>query len=150
MKLKHTLVGLLTGAVLVSCQSGTATTSAGRAPFAGHRWRVVQIQHAGVAIAIPATMRTMITFADGELRADDGVNVHSGRYSLAATGYRTGDIAVTAAGYVGRDPVVLGSMNGITAITPYRGTVAARIDGGELILSAGDYTLRLRNAGSAG
>lgn len=124
---------------------GSSVTS-----ITGRHWRLMRVQDKDGTVDVPASLDASIEFyRDRELLANDSVNAHSGRYQLTDAGYRTGDIAVTLAGYAGHDPAVLATSKGIAAITPYRGSADTRLSGGRLIISAHGYSLTFVNAGVA-
>src|SRR6185503_2565271 len=113
-------------AVLVSvAAAGCATAASGppltsapgaQAGFAGYKWRVVTIDHAGKEAPVPARSGVYLRFApDGQFGAREPVNYHGGTYHQAGGGFTTSGMVSTAVGYAGHDPVVLLSVGAISA-----------------------------------
>ena len=143
-------------AVLVSvAAAGCATAASGPSPksadaqagFAGYKWLVVMIDHAGKETPVPARYAVYLQFApDGQFVANEPVNGHGGTYHLTGDGFTTSDMVSTLAGYVGHDPVVLLSVG---AISTFDNGVNAkvRLTGDRLTVTVGGYLLTCQRDG---
>ena len=161
-------VGLLAGAVALHPWSSpralvtridSAAPSTSAAPiYVGTRWLLSAVTHDGQSVEVPASSGASVEFgSDGRVQLYDGINPASGRYTLTATGFTTQDVAVGGAGYAGTDPVtrlvidataalLTGAPDGASSSAGPQ--VAARMDGGLLILAANSYQLTFHAAGS--
>ena len=135
---------------LAGCGSASAHSPSASQPgagFAGYKWAVVTISHAGTATPVPAKYAVYLQFTpDGHFGANEPVNYHSGRYKITPGGFTTSDVAQTLVGYAGRDPVVLLSVSAISAL----GTGApalASVSGSTLTVTVSGYTLTARRDG---
>jgi heat shock protein HslJ len=140
---------------LAACGPATPprpTTSASSAPagFAGYRWLVVSITHEGKVTSIPARLNVDLRFSPiGRFLADDSINSHSGTFRVTPGGFTTSDVASTAVGYAGHDPVILLSQGAMTAFgSGVQATV--NVSGKRLEVSVGGYTLTCQRHGPAG
>jgi len=129
---------------LAGCGSASAHSPSASQPgagFAGYKWAVVTISHAGTATPVAVKYAVYLQFTpDGHFGANEPVNFHSGRYKLTPGGFTTSDVAQTLVGYAGRDPVVLLSVSAISAVGS--GTPAlASVSGATLTVIVGGYTL---------
>ena len=109
--------------------------------FAGYKWRVLAIGHHGKTTPIPAKDRVYLQFGrDGRFGANEPVNFHSGTYTATPGGFATGELASTAVGWSGSDPVVKLSIDAISAFD--NGARAlTRIRGEILTVTVNGYTL---------
>jgi hypothetical protein len=134
------VAGVLLAAVLGACSSpaGRAATTTG---FAGYKWAVVSISHDGKTTPIPGKYSVYLQFTpDGHFGANEPVNYHSGGYRVTPGGFTTSGLLSTAAGYAGRDPVVLLSVSAISALS-IEVPALANVSGSVLTVTAGSYTL---------
>ena len=86
--------------------SGTSPESAptAQAGFAGYKWQVVTIDHAGKETPVPARYAVYLQFTpDGQFGSNEPVNYHSGAYHQAGDGFTTSGMGSTLAGYAGHD-----------------------------------------------
>jgi hypothetical protein len=142
-------------AALVSvAAAGCATTGtspesapAAQAGFAGYKWQVVTIDHAGKETLVPARYAVYLQFTpDGQFGANEPVNYHGGAYHPTGDGFTTSGIVSTAAGYAGHDPVVLLSVGAISAFGD--GIHAkVRLTGDRLAVTVGSYLLTCQRNG---
>jgi hypothetical protein len=118
--------------------------------FAGYKWQVVAIRHAGQKTPIPARYNVYLVFAqDGEFGANDPLNYHGGTYSLSGDGFTTDSNYSSLVGYLGDDPVTLLAVNAISAFI--RGVHAtATVTGDRLTVSVGSYLLICQRNGTCG
>jgi hypothetical protein len=118
-----------------------------RRGFAGHKWRVVAIEHDGEKTLVPVRYQVFLQFAkNGDFGANDSVNFHSGTYRLVSSGFAISKLRRTAAGYVGEDPVILGAAAAIGAFS--RGVdAAAAVTGDRLEVTVGGYLLDCQRDG---
>jgi hypothetical protein len=143
------LVSLVAAGCAVTA-SGTSPKSApdARAGFAGYKWQVVAIDHAGRGTPVPARYTVYLQFTpDGKFGANEPVNYHSGLYHQTGEGFTTSDMASTLAGYAGHDPVVLLSESAIFA---FGDGVRAKVHltGDRLAVTVGAYLLICQRHGS--
>jgi len=138
-------------ALVFLAAAGCATTSSAppksiqpTAGFAGYKWSVVAVDHAGKATPIPARYAVYLQFApNGQFGANDPVNYHFGSYRQAGDGFTTSGIVVSAVGYAGHDPVVLLAINAISAFD--NGVHAtATVTGDRLVVMVPGYALTCR------
>jgi hypothetical protein len=140
------VTGILFAAVLLGCSS-PAGQSAVAGDFAGYKWSVVSISHAGKITPVPGKYPVYLQFAPGgRFGANEPVNYHSGSYRVTPGGFTTTSLATTLVGYAGHDPVVLLSVsaisafgNGVRALADVRGDI--------LTVSVGGYTLTAHRDG---
>jgi hypothetical protein len=144
-------------AALVSlAAAGCASTANGASPksapdaqagFAGYKWLVVTIDHAGKETPVPARYTVYLQFApDGQFGAREPVNYHGGTYHQAGDGFTTSDMYSSLAGYTGHDPVVLLSVGAISAFD--NGVHAKlRLTGDRLAVTVGGYLLTCQRDG---
>lgn len=129
--------------------SGTSPESAptAQAGFAGYKWQVVAIHHAGKGTPVAARYAVYLQFTpDGQFGANEPVNYHSGAYHQTGDGFTTSGMGSTGAGYAGHDPVVLLSVSAISAFG--NGTHAkVRLTGDQLAVTVGSYLLTCQRAG---
>jgi len=143
---RRTLLAVVAGVLLAACSS-PADKAATKAEFTGYKWAVVSISHDGETTPIPGSYQVYLQFApDGHFGANEPVNYHSGNYRVTPDGFTTSGLASTAAGYAGRDPVVLLS---VSAISAFNDDVRAQasVSGGALTVVVGGYTLVTRLGG---
>jgi heat shock protein HslJ len=144
-------------AALVSvAAAGCATTASGTSPesaptaqagFAGYKWQVVTIDHAGKETPVPARYAVYLQFTpDGQFGSNEPVNYHSGAYHQAGDGFTTSGMGSTLAGYAGHDPVVLLS---VAAISAFDNGIHAkvRLTGDRLAVTVGSYLLTCQRDG---
>jgi len=148
----------LAAAVLVSVTAaGCMTSASGTSPdspppaqsgFAGYKWQVVTIEHAGNETRIPARYAVYLQFTpDGQFGANEPVNYHSGAYHQTGDGFTTSGMGSTLVGYAGHDPVVRLSVGAISAFG--NGTHAkVRLTGYRLAVTVGGYLLTCQRDGS--
>lgn len=132
--------GILLAAVLTACSSPTGhpATAAG---FAGYKWAVESISHAGKTTTVPAKYPVYLQFTpDGHFGANEPVNYHSGSYQVTPGGFTTSGLVQTATGYAGRDPVVLLSVSAISAFGNHVRAMAD-VSGSTMTVTVGSYTL---------
>lgn len=137
-------------ALAVAAQALVACGSAPSPGFAGYRWQVVAISHAGKTTGIPATMRVGLQFStDGRFGASDGVNFYSGSYStIPGNGFTTSSMSGTLVGYAGHDSAVLLAISAIQSFSD--GTRATyRLTGDRLTVTVGSYTLTTQRHGTS-
>ena len=114
---------------------------AGQAGFAGYRWAVTAIDHAGKETPVPGRYGVGLLFTpNGEFGASDSVNYHSGTYHQAGDGFATSSISTTAIGYPGKDPIVLLAVSAISAFDDGVHATAV-LHGDRLMVTVGGYTL---------
>ena len=103
---------------IAGCSTATAGTPAGGA-FAGYKWQVVTITHAGKQTPIPARYNVYLSFGPGaQFGANEPVNYHSGTYHLADGGFSTSALGTTLVAYGGKDPIVFLSVDAVSAFDP--------------------------------
>lgn len=118
--------------------------------FAGYKWQVVAIDHAGKETPIPARYNVYLAFApNGEFGANDPLNYHGGTYRAVGDGFTTGSNYSSLVGYIGKDPVTLLAVN---AISVFNNGVhaAATVTGDRLTVSVGGYLLTCQRNGAHG
>ncbi len=129
--------------------SGTSPEPAptARAGFAGYKWQVVTIDHAGKETPILARYAVYLQFTpDGQFGANEPINYHSGAYHPTGDGFTTSGMGSTLAGYAGHDPVVLLSVSAISAFD--NGIHAkVRLTGDRLAVTVGSYLLTCQRDG---
>ena len=134
--------------VLVGCTATAGQPSAGAA-FAGYKWTVASISHAGTTTPVAAKYGIYLQFTpDGRFGAHDAVNYHSGSYQVTQGGFTTSVLATTAIGYIGHDPVVLLSVPAISAFDDAARAMAS-VSGNTLTVTVGGYTLIAQRDGEA-
>jgi heat shock protein HslJ len=146
-------VAALVSLVAAGCAATTSGTSPKSAPdahagFAGYKWQVVAIDHAGRETPVPARYPVYLQFTPGgQFGANEPVNYHSGLYHKTGEGFTTSDMASTLAGYAGHDPVVLLSESAIFA---FGDGVRAKVHltGDRLAVTVGAYLLICQREGS--
>jgi hypothetical protein len=118
--------------------------------FAGYKWQVVAIDHAGKETQIPARYNVYLAFTpSGEFGANDSVNYHGGTYRAVGDGFITSSDYSSLAGYIGTDPVIRLARNAISAFND--GVHAtATVTGDRLTVVVGSYLLTCRRSGSHG
>jgi heat shock protein HslJ len=128
---------------------GTSPKSApaAQAGFAGYKWRVVTIDHAGKGTPVAARYAVYLQFThDGQFGANEPVNYHSGTYRQTGDGFTTSGMVITGAGYEGHDPLVLLSVGAISAFD--NGVHAkVRLTGDRLAVTVGGYLLSCQRDG---
>ena len=98
-------------------------------------------------LAVPAVRAGSVVLApSGALQADDTVNSSSGRYRLTAHGFAGSDVATSAVGYAGSDPVVLEQQAAVALIVG-GGEVSVAGSGARRALTVGGYTVLFSNTG---
>lgn len=144
-------------AALVSvAAAGCATAASGTSPksargaqagFAGYKWQVVTIDHAGKETPVPARYAVYLQFTpDGQFGANEPVNYHDGTYHQTGDGFTTSGIGSTLAGYAGHDPVVLLAVGAISAFG--NGVHAkVRLTADRLAVTVGGYLLTCQRDG---
>ncbi|HEX4432622.1 MAG TPA: hypothetical protein VHZ96_25350 [Frankiaceae bacterium] len=143
----------LASLAIAGCGSATAGTPADATvaggAFAGYKWQVVTITHAGKQTPIPARYDVYLSFArSGQFGANEPVNYHGGTYRTTGDGFTTGPMSSTAAGYGGHDPVTLLAVSAISAFNP--GVDAATtMNGNRLAVTVGGYQLGCQRDGAA-
>jgi hypothetical protein len=147
-------VALTAGLSSCSSGSGGARTSLGTGSqlsgIVGLRWRIVEVKHQAVSVTIPGSRGGYFALsADGAIAADDTLNVYAARFTMTTTGFHVTGTAVSGAGYVGDDPVMLALIEGTTALTDEGADVTARLAGAQLDLSVGSYSITATQVGSA-
>ena len=138
-------------AILVSlAAAGCAASASGGSPesaptaqagFAGYKWQVIGITHAGKETPVPARYAVYLQFTpDGQFGANEPVNYHSGAYHKTSDGFTTSGIASTLVGYAGHDPVV---RLAVGAISSFDIGIHAkvRLTGDQLAVTVGSYLL---------
>jgi hypothetical protein len=142
------VVGCASAASGAGHQSGA--TPSGEGGFAGYKWQVVAIDHAGQETPIPARYNVYLAFtANGEFGANDPLNYHGGTYRVVGDGFTTVSNYNSLVGYVGKDPVTLLAVNAISAFNS--GVHAtATVTGDRLTVSVGDYLLTCQRNGTQG
>ena len=155
-KTKPLPVSVIMAALMSVAVAGCATNAngisqqtppAGQAGFAGYRWQVVDIDHAGTQTSVPARYAVYLQFGlNGQFGAHEPVNYHGGTYHSTSDGFTTGGMSSTLVGYAGHDPVVLLSVSAISAFEDgVRATV--RLAGDRLAVSVGGYLLTCQRDG---
>ena len=148
---RRTPLAVVTGALLAGvlvARSSPAAREATAAQFAGYKWAVVSISHDGKTTPVPGKYSVYLQFTpDGHFGANEPVNYHSGSYRVTPDGFTTSGLVSTAAGYTGRDPVVLLS---VSAISTFSDDVRAQttVSGSTLTVTVGSYTLLTHRDGS--
>jgi hypothetical protein len=116
----------------------------------GFKWRIVEVQHGGSTIEIPAKLNGFVSFThDRHLLANDGVNAHFGEFHLDGGGYRVSTMGVTLVGYSGNDRAQLALVGAVQAVTEQTTVVSAALQGDRLNLSRSGYRLTCTKAGAA-
>ena len=125
---------------------GCATTTSG-AGFAGYKWSVVAIDHAGRETPVPSMYSVSLQFTPaGQFGANDSVNYHSGTYRQIDGGFTTSHLGTTLVGYMGNNPVVLAAQSAIAAFGS--GTRAtATVTGNRLVVTVAGYMITCQRAG---
>jgi heat shock protein HslJ len=153
---KSVPVSIAVAALVSLVAAGCAATASGTSPksapdaharFAGYKWQVVAIDHAGRETPVPARYTVYLQFTpDGHFGANEPVNYHSGLYRQTGDGFSTSDMASTLVGYAGHDPVVLLSESAIFAFVD---GVHARVHltGDRLAVTVGGYLLTCQRDG---
>jgi hypothetical protein len=133
------------GATASGASPGSAPTA--QAGFAGYKWQVVAIDHAGKETPVPARYAVYLQFTpNGQFGANEPINYHGGAYHQTGDGFTTGDLYSTLVGYSGHDPVVLLSVGAISAFDD--GIHAkVRLTGDRLALTVGSYLLTCQRDG---
>lgn len=130
-----------------ACGSTAVGGSSAPAGFAGYKWSVVAIGHAGKETAIPAHYGVDLQFApNGAYLANDPVNTHFGTYRRTADGFTTSEVGQTTVGYIALDPVIPLAVGAITALDNV-GDASVKVTGNQLDVSAAGYTLTCERAG---
>ena len=147
--LRRVATALAVVLLAAGCASAADRARPGSPGFVGYAWRIVAVTRAGHVTTIAARTRGSISFTAGRrLAAYDGVNDYSGPVRLEKGGYRPGEVAVSAVGYVGHDPSTLALIGAVAALTAPR-HVAVAVGGDTATLTAGGYVVRCVRAGSA-
>ncbi len=134
-------------ALAVAACGSTAGGSSMLAGFAGYKWSVVAIGHDGKQTSIPAHYDVYLQFApNGQYGANDPVNYHFGTYRQTGDGFTTSQVAVSAVGYAGNDPVITLAINAISRLDNLA-DVPATVTGNQLDIVVGGYTLTCQRAG---
>lgn len=146
--LRAVVMAALISVAVAGC--GAAVTGSSQTPpagFAGYRWQVVEIDHAGRQTPVPARYAVYLQFGlTGQFGAHEPVNYHGGSYHSTSDGFTTSGMSSTLVGYAGHDPVVLLSVSAISAFGD--GVPATvRLAGDRLTVSVGDYLLRCQRDG---
>jgi hypothetical protein len=118
-----------------------------RGGFAGHKWRVVAIDHDGERTLVPVRYHVFVQFSkNGDFGANDSMNFHSGTYRLVSGGFAISKLRRTLVGYAGEDPVILRAAAAISAFS--RGVdAAAAVTGDRLEVRVGGYLLDCQRDG---
>lgn len=154
--IKSLLMSIAAVALVSAAAAGCATTASGTSPesapdaqagFAGYKWQVVAIDHAGKEMPVPARYTVYLLFTpDGQFGANEPVNYHGGTYRQTGDGFTTSGMYITAVGYAGHDPVVLLSIDAISAFDD--GVHAkVRLTGDRLAVTVGGYLLTCQRDG---
>lgn len=119
-----------------------------QAGFAGYKWSVVAIDHDGKKTPVPARYSVYLQFTpNGQFGANEPINYHFGTYRQVGDGFTTGDVGTTLVGYAGNDPIVLLSVNAISAFG--KGVHAAtQVTGDRLTVTVAGYTLSCQRDGA--
>jgi hypothetical protein len=118
-----------------------------RGGFAGHKWRIVAIDHAGERTLVPVRYHVFVQFSkNGDFSANDSMNFHSGTYRLVSGGFAISKLRRTLVGYAGEDPVILRAAAAISAFSRGVDAVAA-VTGDRLEVRVGGYLLDCRRDG---
>jgi hypothetical protein len=138
----------LASTAIAGCTTATAGTSAG-GPFAGYKWQIVTITHAGEQTPIPARYNVYLSFGPGaQFGANEPVNYHGGTYRTTSDGFTTGTVTSTLVGYAGHDPVTLLAVSAISAFDP-EVDAAATVSGNRLAVTVDGYQLDCQRDGTA-
>jgi hypothetical protein len=130
-----------------ACGSTAASVPSARAGFAGYKWSVVAIGHDGKETPVSAHYNLYLQFApNGQYGANDPVNYHFGTYRPTGDGFKTSQVAVTAVGYAGNDPVITLTVGAIGRLDDVA-DASATVPGTQLDVVAGAYTLTCQRAG---
>jgi hypothetical protein len=133
-----------------ACGSTAAGGPSASAGFAGYKWSVVSIGHGGTETPVPAHYNVYLQFAPhGQYGANEPVNYHFGSYRQTGDGFTTSLVAVSAAGYIGHDPVILLAVGAISSLDNVS-HASVKLTGGRLEVMAGGYTLTCERAGEQG
>jgi len=118
--------------------------------FAGYEWQVVAITRDGKETPIPARYDVYLTFTpNGQFGANEPVNYHSGIYRATSGGFTTSGIIVSAASYVGHDPITLLAIRAISAFNNgVHATATATVTGDRLAVTVGSYLLDCQRDGT--
>jgi heat shock protein HslJ len=145
-------VAALVSVATAGCATNPSGAPAESAPtaqpgFAGYKWQVVTIDHAGKETPIPPRYAVYLQFTpDGQFGANEPVNYHSGAYHQSGDGFMTSGVGSTLVGYAGHDPVVLLSVGAISA---FDNGIHAKVQltGDRLAVTVGGYLLTCQRGG---
>jgi hypothetical protein len=138
---------------LSSCSSGrgVARNDSQLSGIIGLRWRIVEVRHDAVSVAIPGRRGGYFALsADGALLADDTLNNYAAHFRTTRTGFHVTDSIGSGVGYAGRDPMMLTLIEGTQVLTNEGADVSERLVGNQLDLSVGRYRITAVRAGSVG
>ncbi len=141
------IVAVALVALAAAACGSTAGGSSMLAGFAGYKWSVVAIGHDSKETPVPARYNVYLQFApNGQYGANDPVNYHFGTYRQTRDGFTTSQVAVSAVGYAGNDPVITLAINAISRLDNLA-DVSATVTGNRLDVVAGGYTFTCQRAG---
>ena len=143
-------------AATTSIHTSTSSAAPGHASYAGIHWVATQVWRSGVPNTLPAAMAVTVDFLpSGSVVFSDGVNAISARWSpLSGDAVRLGEVASSAAGYVGHDAAQLAAIVAVQEMTspPDAGQqspsdITVTRTGDTLTLARAGVRISYRNAG---
>jgi hypothetical protein len=143
--------------VAISSAAGpeTPTPNTAGTSYIGSSWRLMSVAERADTTTIPAGIGAQIDLLpDGQILANDGVNVTTGRFTKTADGFEVRVVAITAALYAGKDPHRLAAIAALGALTGSRQPSLARdtvisTDRTRLVIQAGSFRLTFERTGPA-
>jgi META domain len=141
------IVAVALMALLAAACGSTASVPAARAGFAGYKWSVVAIGHDGKEMPVPSHYDVYLQFApNGQYGANDPINYHFGTYHKTGNGFTTSQVAISAVGYAGNDPVTTLAIDALARLDNVA-DASVTVTGNRLDVAAGGYTLTCERAG---
>ena len=104
--LRSVVMAALISVAVAGC--GAAVTGSSQTPpagYAGYRWQVVEIDHAGRQTPVPARYAVYLQFGlTGQFGAHEPVNYHGGSYHSTSDGFTTSGMSSTLVGDAATTP----------------------------------------------
>jgi hypothetical protein len=161
--LRVALLSVVVATALSSCSNGSnpmpstasnlISTSVIQAPrqLVGFRWLLTEITTGNASLSVPQSLHATWQFtADQQFLASDAVNAISGRYRLGPARFTTLDVATTAVGYAGSDPVRLAVISGFQRMISGRSNVELTSSPTNVVIRVPGYVMTFRRVGPAG
>jgi hypothetical protein len=133
-----------------------ASTTSGA--YVGSRWQLTSVADGATSTAIPADAGATVEFRkDGQIIANNGTDVLTGRFSTTSGGFEVRDVGTTLAVYGGNDPhrlaaiaglnaLAYGNRDGVTPSAAVRDAVVSATDT-DLVIRAGGVRLTFHRVG---